>query len=91
MYEYAVQRIFVQLRFKDQKRKCLRARATGDKEFAHAQNLQTDGRMLTRSFMDNVRLGRAIDVQTVEARVSCCVLRGTRGVTPWVCSPGRSI
>ncbi len=55
------------------KQKRLSARATSDKEFVHAKNLQTEGKQLTRSFMDDVRLGRAIDVKTVEATVSGCV------------------
>lgn len=56
---------------KNQKR--LPARKTSDKEFVHAKNLATEGKQLTRSFMDDVRLGRAIDVKNVEATVSGCV------------------
>lgn len=56
---------------KSQKR--LPARQTSEKEFVHAKNLATEGKQLTRSFMDDVRMGRAIDVQTVEATVSGCV------------------
>ncbi len=56
-----------------QKQKRLPARKTSDAEFVHAKNLANEGKQLTRSFMDDVRLGRAIDVQTVEATVSGCV------------------
>lgn len=49
------------------------SRKTSEKEFTHAKNLATEGRQLTRSFMDDVRLGRAIDVKNVEATVSGCV------------------
>ena len=51
----------------------LPTRKTSDTEFVHAKNLATEGKQLTRAFMDDVRSGRAIDVHTVEATVSGCV------------------
>ena len=42
-------------------------------EFNNATSLHTDAKQLTRSFMDDVRLGRAIDVKQVKNTVSACV------------------
>ncbi len=42
-------------------------------ELRNAQNTHTTARALTRSFLDEVRLGRAIDIQEVKATVSACV------------------
>jgi HD-GYP domain-containing protein (c-di-GMP phosphodiesterase class II) len=38
-----------------------------------AKNVHQNARALTRSFMDDVRLGRAIDIREVKATVSSCV------------------
>ena len=42
-------------------------------ELRNAQNAHSNARSLTRSFMDDVRLGRAIDIKEVKATVSECV------------------
>jgi len=42
-------------------------------ELNNAQNIHTNARALTRSFMDDVRLGRGIDIKAVKATVSECV------------------
>jgi len=42
-------------------------------EIGHAQTAHTTARALTRTFMDDVRLGRAIDIREVKATVSDCV------------------
>lgn len=42
-------------------------------EIGRAQSLYADARGLTRSVMDDVRLGRAINVDQVKATVSACV------------------
>jgi putative nucleotidyltransferase with HDIG domain len=47
--------------------------ATRDKELISAQNTHQHARALTRSFMDDVRLGRGIDIKEVKTTVSECV------------------
>ncbi len=47
--------------------------ATRSDELRNAQNAHTHARTLTRSFMDDVRLGRGIDIKEVKATVSECV------------------
>lgn len=47
--------------------------ATNKEEFARAKSAYSDARNLTREFMDDVRLGKGIDIQTVERTVSECV------------------
>ena len=47
--------------------------ATRKDELRTAQNAHANARSLTRSFMDDVRLGRAIDIKEVKATVSECV------------------
>lgn len=42
-------------------------------ELRNAQSAHANARTLTRSFMDDVRLGRAIDIKEVKATVSECV------------------
>lgn len=42
-------------------------------ELRNAKNTHANARALTRSFMDDVRLGRAIDIKEVKATVSECV------------------
>ena len=42
-------------------------------EFHHATTIHENTRQLTRTFMDDVRLGKAIDVQEVKKSVSECV------------------
>ncbi len=42
-------------------------------ELLNAKSAHTNARSLTRSFMDEVRLGRAIDIKEVKATVSECV------------------
>jgi HD-GYP domain-containing protein (c-di-GMP phosphodiesterase class II) len=42
-------------------------------EIQHAKNAHTNARALTRSFMDEIRLGRGIDIKEVKATVSECV------------------
>lgn len=42
-------------------------------ELRNAQSAHANARALTRSFMDDVRLGRAIDIKEVKATVSECV------------------
>ena len=43
---------------------------TNRQEFRAARSIHNSGRRLTRSFMEDVRLGRAIDIQAVEETVS---------------------
>ncbi len=47
--------------------------APGKQAMQQAQAAHTTARALTRSFMDDVRLGRALDVREVKATVSECV------------------
>lgn len=47
--------------------------ASHTQELRTATTLHTEARALTRSFMDDVRLGRGIDVKEVKATVSACV------------------
>ena len=49
------------------------ASATRSAELRNAQNAHSTARSLTRSFMDDVRLGRGIDIKEVKATVSECV------------------
>lgn len=46
---------------------------TRQAELRNAQNTHQNARTLTRSFMDDVRLGRGIDVKEVKTTVSDCV------------------
>jgi len=59
-------------------RKSKRQYSTGfglacEKEYNTAFSLHSEAKQLTRSFMDDVRLGRAIDVKEVNTTVSACV------------------
>ncbi len=45
----------------------------GKQEFNVAQNTHQEARSITRSFLDEVRLGRGIDVKEVKTTVSDCV------------------
>lgn len=47
--------------------------STQKEELRTAKNAHANARALTRSFMDDVRLGRAIDIKEVKATVSECV------------------
>lgn len=49
------------------------ASTTRAAEIRKAQNTHQNARVLTRSFMDDVRLGRGIDIKEVKATVSECV------------------
>jgi putative nucleotidyltransferase with HDIG domain len=40
---------------------------------AYLNSLQTEAKSLTRSMMDDIRLGRAVDVKSVKSTVSACV------------------
>ena len=46
---------------------------TRKEELGNAKSVHENARALTRSFMDDVRLGRAIDIKEVKATVSECV------------------
>ena len=45
----------------------------GKQDFSTAGESVTKGRALTRSFMDDVRLGKAVDIQSVKTTISECV------------------
>jgi HD-GYP domain-containing protein (c-di-GMP phosphodiesterase class II) len=68
-----------ELRFVEKGHKTLRRRHVYSselpvaKEIAQAQTLYTETRALTRSLLDDVRLGRAINVEQVKTTVSACV------------------
>ncbi|ARN76507.1 metal-dependent phosphohydrolase [Oceanicoccus sagamiensis] len=47
--------------------------ATNKQEFSKASSIHETARGLTRSFMDDVRLGQGINIQEVKASVSDCV------------------
>ncbi len=58
----------------------------GQQEYKRAGSIHSNARQLTRSFMDDIRLGRAIDIKEVKASVSECVssvLRNPDGMM-WV-------
>ena len=60
--------------------------STSQQEYNRAHSIHNTARQLTRSFMDDVRLGQAIDVKEVKANVSECVssiLRNPDGMM-WV-------